>query len=262
MASLKRNIIKQEHLPVAIILSTTIGLGVMFGLIWLNLGEVSFWLVIVPFLLTVFAVLALFVQQARFYVGPKGLIRELKPYFSWWSLYKEPQVEHYQWNDIVAYKDDENWRRSKGNRRYLNIKTSNGTTINIDEGDNANDPDFAQLRSEFLALVEQEDEHRSKNNLQVKEAKVRDMYDYQKAHIITPRTKIVKESSFYKTIWGKVLALMFVGLSIGLSVLVITVWLDGTSSFDAASSRFIKLIFMIIPGTAYMFYKSFLQKEE
>ena len=261
MASLKRNIIKQEHLPVAIILSTAFGLGVMFGLIWLNLGEVSFWLVIVPFLLTVFAVLALFVQQARFYVGPERFIRELRPYFSWWSLYKEPQVEHYQWKEIVAYKDDENWRRSKGNRRYLNIKTSNGTTINIDEGDNANDPDFAQLRSEFLKLVEQEDKQRSRTSNQQPQAKVREMYDYQKAHIITPRPKIVKESSFYKTIWGKVLALLFVGLSIGLSVLVVTFWLDGTSSLDTASSRFVKLIFVIIPGTAYMFYKSFLQKE-
>lgn len=261
MASLKRNIIKQEQLPIAIALSTVTGLGVMFVCIWLNLGEVSFWLVVVPFLITVFAVLALFVQQARFYVGPDGLIRELRPYFSWWSFYKKPQTERYNWNDIVAYKDDENWRRSKGNRRYLRIKTKNGTTINIDEGDNANDPDFAQLRTEFLELVEQEDKQRATANYKAPEAKVREMYDYKKAHVITPRPKIIKETSFYKTIWGKVLALIFVGMSIGLSVLVVTFWADGTSTVDAVVSRFSKLVFIIIPGTAYMFYKSFLQKE-
>lgn len=261
MASLKRNIIKRERLPVAIILSTVIGLGVMFSLLYVGSGDISFGFIIGPFLLSIFAVLTLFVQQAKFYVGPEGLIRELKPYFSWWSLYKEPQVEHYQWSDIVAYKDDENWRRNKGNRRYLNIKTTNGETINIDEGDNANDPDFAQLRSEFLDLVVKEDNKRNTNTPTVSKGKVRDMYDYSKAHVITPRPKIVQEGSFYKSIWGKILALTFIGLSIGLTVLVVSFWVDGSSTFDNTMSRFAKLAFIIIPGSAYLFYKSFLQQE-
>ena len=262
MASLKRNIIKRERMGMAIGFSVAIGLGTMFLLISIGADKISFWLIVGPFLLAIFAVLTLFIQQARFYVGPEGLIRELKPYFTWWTLYKETQVEHYQWNEIVAYKDDEQWRRNKGNRRYLNIRTRNGGTINIDEGDNANDPDFAQLRSEFLELVAAEDSKRAMYPPPPKKGKVRNMYDYDKAHIITPRPKITKDTSFYNTIWGKILALVFVGFSIGSTILVVSLWVDGTSSSDAAMARLSKLVFIIIPGTAYLFYKSFLQPKQ
>lgn len=66
------------------------------------------------------------------------------------------------------------------------------------------------------------------------------------------RAAIPRRPGFYRSLWGKILGLIFTGLSIGLIGFALAGLLDFTGLF--------RLAFLLVPGTLYMLYRSWVKR--
>lgn len=246
-----RRIIAPGRKALAIVLAMLGGLNVLFLVGFVASPEMMMYLGIPGFIIVAAAIIMLFVQMSNIQIDNYGITQTLRPYIKHWSLLGQTKRYRYAWHDLVSYKDDETWRRYKGPRRFLRFTLSDGRKIEVFEGDDH--AAFDQFRETFLRLTDRYFEPEAPNT----QPRIKAMYNYEQAYIPTHKPRLIKEPGFYQTIWARLLALLFAGLTLALAIIIIVFYLEGSSTAMATVDRVFRVMFVMVPGTVYMLFRTF-----
>lgn len=86
--------------------------------------------------------------------------------------------------------------------------------------------------------------------------KVRDMYDYKKVYINTPKPEQLNNNTYYTSPIGKVVTLITTGVCLGISIIILTLIIDGSNIENYY--HFLASEILLLPCASYLFYKNFL----
>lgn len=86
--------------------------------------------------------------------------------------------------------------------------------------------------------------------------KVRDMYDYKKVYITTPKPELTNDKSEHVGPIGKALTLITMGVCLGISIIILTLIIDGSNI--ESYYHFLASEVLLLPCASYLFYKNFL----
>jgi len=221
----------------AVLLAVAVGMQVMFLLF---AAGAPIWLVLPALLATMFAVMAPFLRHVNLSLETDGVQVDMRPMF---RLGNWPATKSFRllWDEIGHYEIGSDMNRALAEKRFLIIQARKGNKrIRVTE--NENDRDAFTRFSEAL-------ETRIGNWNTMHGANA----DGQAEQGSTFRP-IRKKPGFYTGFFGKALSLFFLFLTAAVGTLMITEGLGSGGSW-------FRLLFILVPGTAYMFYRSFIKKD-
>jgi hypothetical protein len=239
------NVVKGGHTWLTLLVAVYVGMMVMFTLIAL---AANVFVTVVALMVTMYVVIALIVYKGTYTLDESGIHESLVPYVSLFNL-KKAQDRHFTWQQVGAYKLSEDASRydldfSKANQKviftlYLKDPTykivfNNGKTA-------ATKAAFGLFIKEFLAKVE--DVNRT-GTPYVTAGPARYLAEAEDGPVIR------RKKSFYEKPIAKLVTILFIVFTIGLVSFMI-------QGYGSATNWF-KLLFLIVPGTLYMAYRSFL----
>lgn len=209
-------------------------MGSVFVLILLGLPDTSVWLISMAVL---FLFAASRTADAVYVLSEEGIQQELTPIIGKKNIRKK----FFSWKQIKWYTDGTELSRSGKEYQYLKIGFLNSKavwTLSTLHGDPLS---YQNFLSAFLAkMPAQLNEHGQQIG---------------KSAIPSGSTlHVQRRKSFYESIWGKIIALLFLGLTLALVSLM---WTTGI----VKGSYLFKLAFVIVPGTAYLIYRSFFKRK-
>jgi hypothetical protein len=140
------------------------------------------------------------------------------------------------WKNIRSYEVGKDLNRSLREVRFLKIWASHAPRIFVNDGDTA------YSKEQFTRFTEELESKISQLNTA----------DFPSNH--TKRPVIKRKGGFYRSVFGKIIAVCLAVLA----ALIGTVMLSG--GLGSGGSYF-KLFAVLIPGAAYMLYRSFLKKD-
>ena len=220
-----------------VLLAVAVGMQVMFLLF---AAGAPIWLVLPALLATLFAVMAPFLRHVNLSLEADGVQVDMRPMFRFgnWPATKSFRL---LWDEIGHYEIGSDMNRALTEKRFLIIQARKGSKrIRITE--NENDREAFTRFSEAL-------ETRIGNWNAMHGAT--DKGQGEPGSAFRP---IRKKRGFYTSIFGKALSLLFLFLTAAVGTLMITEGLGSGASW-------FRLLFILVPGTAYMVYRSFIKKD-
>jgi hypothetical protein len=220
-----------------VLLAVAVGMQVMF---FLFAAGAPVWLVLPALLATLFAVMAPFLRHINLSLEADGIQVDMRPMYKFgnWPATKSFRL---LWSDIAHYEIGSDLNRALVEKRFLTIQPRKGNTrIRITE--NENEREGFTVFSEAL-----ESRIRQWNAMHgdAGEDKHQHSPDFQ---------PIRKKPGFYTSFFGKALTLLFLFLTSLVGAIMVSQGLGSGGSW-------FKLLFILIPGTAYMVYRSFIRKD-
>jgi len=174
--------------------------------------------------------------RAEYLLTRKGIYQNMTPFLDG-ALGFKPFLRFFSFPSIYSYQVQDDMDRSlQGYTKLtLSLSVSPGKVILTNK---KNPEQFVKFKMEFLKLVEQ------KNETALPPFRTQPQTTKPaQPHIIK------KKKSFYQTAFAKFLAIFFLAMTVVLLYLSFTGVLNFRNSF--------RLYLIIIPGTIFMFYKSF-----
>ena len=221
---------------IAIILS--ISFPLMYAGIFLGIPVL---INVLLFVGSIYLLLNKFSAQATFVISNKNLQRTLHTTS---FLFKNVLHEEFAWNQVKSFKSGTDKGKYRGEFQFLEIKFSNSSVWYISDMYGERKPDYDEFLSAFSEQVKQFN-HDNKTPQQPSAAST--------ASLPAENKRIEREKTFYETIWAKLFTIV-------LGVFIVIVFLFA-GPYMSASSVF-KMNFVLLPGFAYMFYRSFIKKEK
>ncbi|HNY54125.1 MAG TPA: hypothetical protein PKI86_00800 [Chitinophagales bacterium] len=198
---------------------------------------------IILFVGSMFLLLNFLTTYATFTISENKLLRTLN---STNFLTKNAKAKEYEWKDVKAYKNGIDKGRYRGEFQFLEIKFRNGDEWKITDMYGEGKKDFTLFQQYFIENVEA---FNSEHKIQPPSSAVKKMG----TSIPDEGLFIKRRKTFYETIWGKIVTVLL-GIFILFIFLFARPYMNGFSVF--------KLYFVLIPGFAYMAYRSFVKTEE
>ena len=198
---------------------------------------------IILFVGSMFLLLNFLTTYATFTISENKLLRTLN---STNFLTKNAKAKEYEWKDVKAYKNGIDKGRYRGEFQFLEIKFRNGDEWKITDMYGEGKKDFTLFQQYFIENVEA---FNNEHKIQPPSLEVRTTV----ASIPDEGLFIIRRKTFYETIWGKVITVLL-GVFILFIFLFARPYMNGFSVF--------KLYFVLIPGFAYMAYRTFVKTEE
>lgn len=220
-----------------VLLAVAVGMQVMF---WLFAAGAPIWLVLPALLATMFAVMAPFLRHVNLSLEADGVQVDMRPMF---RIGNWPATKSFRllWDEIGHYEIGSDMNRALTEKRFLIVQSrKGGKRIRITE--NENDRDGFTRFSEAL------------------EARIA---NWNAQHGASGETlaatgqafrPIRKKRGFYTSFWGKALSLFFLFATATIGTLMIAEGLGSGGSW-------FRLLFILVPGTAYMVYRSFIRTD-
>jgi hypothetical protein len=159
-------------------------------------------------------------------------------------LFTHASERRFLWNEIKAYKSGTDKGNYRGEFQFLEIRFRNGSEWKITDMYGERKADFSVFLQTFLAHVE-------RYNLSQQKSGTPEPRHSLHTHITQGEALIERKKTLYETVWGKLITVLL-GIFIVLVLLFAGPHMSGPSVF--------KLNFVLIPGFAYMFYRTFLKK--
>lgn len=185
------------------------------------------------------------VGETTYTLYENGLQQNIKTYILF-KVLNRTKVRFILWETIRSYKSDIEVGKSMKEYEYLKLKLRK-SPFKIWITDQIDRHGFVTFRDDFIDKVEEYNYNHSKNkNLEsTTVVKASEPHSDEKA-------RIENTPSFYGTLASKILTVFFVGLVVAIQYYANNIGLSPGSSF--------KLNVVLIPGTAYLIYRTFGRK--
>lgn len=223
---------------ISIIIVVNISLTIMFLEIFLGFP-------VLVNMVSIFGIMFLMLYfmsaTAIFSVSEKGLIRKLHTTS---FLFRNTVLKQFSWSDVKAYKSGTDINRSYKKYQYLEIKFRNGDEWKMTDTNGEREAEFLLFLNCFLENVEHYNQQKQITE-PVEAPKQAQGFLHEEKPLIERRKTI------YETFWGKLFTVLL-GVFIVLVFIYARSYMGGTSVF--------KFYFILIPGFAYMFYRTFMKK--
>jgi F0F1-type ATP synthase assembly protein I len=255
----KANAIQSGQAIKVILLATFISMGFMFLFIIL---EFPFFLTIALFLGIMFLSIFSFMYTGEYWINGQQLEEKLTPKLKFMPFLK-PQHNFYTWGELDSYLEDSNMTRYSGEQRYLKLTFKNPRrVVSISEGNTVSSKEtYAKLLNTFNSfLAEESTENPPSTQTTTSDTIVSETNSSNES---TPQPKPIKakaEKSFYEGIGGKILAILFLLLSIVLLLMYFVPQAFGGIEIKGSNSW--KLWAIVIPGTLYMMKRAFFSSKK
>lgn len=183
--------------------------------------------------------------------GVSQTIRRFIPF----KLFNKVEERFIPWTDIRSYKSDVDVGRSMVEYEYLklNIRKSPHKIWITDQIDKSG---FQKFRDGFIEKVEIYNDERAKKKKALTSADSGDDSSVIETASFPAKQAgkgvIKREPGFYKTSFAKMLTLFFAALVVLIQFYADTIGLNPSGAF--------KLKFILIPGTVYIIYRTFVRK--
>jgi hypothetical protein len=193
---------------------------------------------IILFVGSMFLLLRFLTTYATFTISENKLLRTLNTTN---FLTKNATYKEYYWRDVKAYKNGTDKGRYRGEFQFLEIKFRNGDEWKITDMYGEGKSDFNMFQQYFIENVE----------VFNSEHKIQPSVPSIKTNVPDEGLFIKRRKTFYETIWGKIVTVLL-GIFILFIFLFARPYMNGFSVF--------KLYFVLIPGFAYMAYRTFVKQ--
>lgn len=252
----KANAIKSGQSVKVIIGATVVSMAFMFAFIALGLPMI---LTIVLFLGIMFLAIFSFMYNGEYWIDGHQLEEKLTPKLKFMPFLK-PQHNFYKWDELDSYLSDSNTGRYGGEQRYLKLVFKGPKRVaTIGDGTDVNGKEsFTNFLTFFSSLLADDGQVTQSNSVDTPVSTHETVSSTQTETIATPSAKPIKakaEKSFYEGIWGKVLAIFFLLISITFMTVYFFPELFGGIKLKGTNSW--KLWAIVIPGTLYMMKRAF-----
>ena len=220
-----------------VLLAVAIGMQVMFLLF---AAGAPVWLVLPALLATLFAVMAPFLRHVNLSLEADGIQVDMRPIY---RLGNWPSTKSFRlhWDEIGHYEIGSDMNRALTEKRFLLVQARKGNKrIRITENENDREA-FTRFSEALEARIG------SWNGMHGANAEDQS----EPGSTFRP---IRKKRGFYTSFFGKALSLFFLLLTAATGTLMVTEGLGSGGSW-------FRLLFILVPGTAYMVYRSFIKKD-
>lgn len=230
------------------------GLNILLALFIIVPDDVYTFVAVPAFVLVATAIILLFVQVTVVQIDDLGFTHTLRPFLPYWSLYERVNKHRYTWDNIRAYRLGTGQKYSKS-YSYLRLFMQDGRQIEIQQGDDVNA--FKVFTDTVIHLMEKHAKHATRLGSHQTPGKVKALYNYSQAYIPTPEEKRHQETGLYQSGWVRVILLAIVGLTLAMFIITVAFYLEGTGTGFATAGRMLKLMVVMVPGTAYLLFRGF-----
>lgn len=256
-AYLKTNSTDSGSIAPLIIGATLFSMAFMFLFIWLGL---PIWLTVGLFVAIIYFAIYSFVYTAQYWIYNDRLEESLTPKLSFMPFIKAKQ-NTYAWTDLETYLQDATLTRYYGERAYLKLYFKNPKRqVHINAGNEVFEKEnFAQFAAAFNALIDNE----QPIHPTIKEAETIARQEIEKEAAIPAPIKPIHakaKKSFYDTIWGKLLAILFLLLTA--TLISIYYFPSSFGGLELKGTAGWRLWVIIVPGTIYMMNRAFFSKKK
>ncbi len=191
--------------------------------------------------------------KVTYTIDKDGITKDVSP-FLFKKFWAKKAFQFYSWQQIKSFKTGTDMNRSYEEFEFLTINTTKGKKLEIStkEGVSSSFNDFLNV---FRYYVKEASEGKLVDggrpvSIKLAEENPRHL---NMQDIPTIKHEIREKSSFYETSLAKVMTVFFTFMAIGLFLLV---------AFTATLSFAIlfRLLFVIVPGLIYMYWRVFFKK--
>ncbi len=196
----------------------------------------------------------------EYWINEQQLEEKLTPKLKFIPFLK-PQHNFYTWAELDSYLEDSNMTRYSGEQRYLKLIFKNPRrVVSISEGNTVSSKEtFAKFLNTFNSLLADD----GKINTHNTEAATTTKPETTSESESTPQSKPIKakaEKSFYEGTGGKILAIIFLLLSIVLLLMYFVPEAFGGIEIKGTNSW--KLWVIVLPGSLYMMKRAFFSSKK
>lgn len=256
-----------EH-PMGVIgMAVFVGMGLMFLSI---IFGAPILLSMICLLGGIFLVYGYKVGRTEYTIYPEGIAQNIHLFIPK-ALGRKPKERFFEWGDIKSYRHDEDFKRSLESYEFIKLylKKSPGQVWITNE---KNKEGFESFRDAFLSIVDNEtslqliqrnnsstssttepEKEFLKHDATIAQSSARESQSLHEKKQKEKTVHIKKKRSFYKSIFAKLLTIFFLVLIVGfISYGVVNGMRVG---------NWFRVLLILLPGTAYMFYRSFVKKQ-
>lgn len=214
-----------------------IALNVMYVLIYFDAPEMLSTVALVGLIALI---IYLLMSEATFTITDKTIERNLS---SKSALFRKNSNKIYTWNDIKSYKSGTDKGRYRGEYQFVTIYFKNGDTWEFNDNYGEQSIAFGAFLTVFLEKTKQHNEQAQRSKQEATAS----------IHTEVPVLEIERKKTFYETIFAKILTIVFI-------VFIVAIYVYGKNYMSATS--YFKLYIILIPGVAYMYYRTFLSSKK
>lgn len=236
-------------------LVTIFGMTVMFAALAIGLPVIVTMFV---FLGAIYLGFRMITGEVIYTIDSDGITKEVSPAMlkNYW---KKKSFQFYSWNNVKNFRAGEDAQRSLETFRFLTINMNNGDKLEINDKKGDTDA-FKEFERVFRSFVEKNNagdlDLLSEADIPLDTAINGNGHfheDNPKRPLVTGQNTIIEKPNFYATFWAKLLTVIFIFVSVILPVMMITL-----SNFRL--TNLFRYLFIIIPGTVYMTYRTFIKR--
>lgn len=228
---------------------TSISMAFMF----IGMATGSIVIGMIFFLSAMFAVKYWYSGDAEFKIDGKGIYKHVKPKLRY-KYTNYVYDKFFAWDEVKSYKTGSDMKRSLEEYEFLEINLPHNETWQINNASNKGI--FNLFKYEFLNTIEQlnlqndkQIVHHSKRNVPLAVNSI----DREKKSSHTQPT-IERKRTFYESPWAKAF-LWFMGIIIVLFIMIFLMYPQYANGL-----RIFQLLFIIIPGWVYIYYRLYFKK--
>lgn len=222
-------------LPYGNIASVIIAMYVSMTILFLGIyAGVPAFINVILLLAIMFFIFSILSANATFYISESTLTKTLNTSS---FIFLNIKNKQYSWNDVKAFKNGTDKGKYRGEFQYLEIKFKKGDEWRITDMYGEKKESYTILLNLFLEQVNQINDNRAVAGLELQ-------------HTINPPL-IKRNKTIYETIWGRIFTILL-GIFIGVLLIYGKPYMSGSSMY--------KMTFVLIPGFAYMVYRTFISK--
>ncbi|MCP4125032.1 MAG: hypothetical protein GY751_25100 [Bacteroidetes bacterium] len=187
-------------------------------------------------------------------IDDSGIIKEVEP-IMFKHFWKNHTFQFYPWDHIESFREGMDMNRSYEEFQYLTIFTKGGKKleINTKSGEKNSFQNFSRVFRLYVIAAEEGKITDTSRPVSAKLEKEMMEEGVDMTGINSVKKHTIKEKpGFYQTTFAKVLTLFFMVVSAG--IIAALVVMDNNRF-----SNIFRFVFIIVPGTAYMYYRVFVK---
>lgn len=254
----KANAIKSGQTIKVILGATFFSMAFMFLFIVLQVPMI---LTIGLFLGIMFLSIFSFIYNGEYWIDGNQLEEKLTPKLKFMPFLK-PQHNFYKWEDLDSYLADSNMSRYSGEQYYLKLVFKNPKrVVNIGDGNNAYGKEtFKNFITFFNSLLADDAQQTTANSTTTSPITEAQNSEPKTNNPTVKPIRAKAEKSFYDGVWGKILAIVFLVISV--IFLAIYFFPDAFGGIELKGTNSWRLWAVLIPGTIYFMNRAFFSSKK
>ena len=235
---------------------TSVGFSLMMIVIMLGAGM---WISLAALLGSMFVIASLLSGNATYTLNESGLMKQVTPGLRF-KTFNNPKTIFYSWAELKGFMAGEDLNRSYQQYEYLRITFRNGDTWQIQS--NTDSAGFGIFKQVFIDAAKQYNQAVTPvaKTIEAPHVPALDSVPaakdiHSKPETTIHREPIMQQKTFYETTNAKVVFWVFLLLQVWLA------WWMHTNNVQAGFVIYFRMLFIILPGMIYFFYRLYIKKK-